>query len=67
MQRVISTFFHRMGVVLSFFTFIALLVVTANNSVDVFGPDILIPSAGCIFIYSMARFAGWIINCLIDK
>ena len=61
MQKVISDFFHRLGVIFSVITFVAFWLIMADSR----GPDILIMFSGCVFIYCMARFIGWMVNGLI--
>lgn len=66
MQEIISEFFHRLGVAFSIFTFIALWLVMAESAACDSISDILVPFLGCIFIYCIARFTGWVVNCLIS-
>ncbi|MXI59576.1 hypothetical protein GRW09_22905 [Escherichia coli] len=61
MQRSISEFFHRLGIIFSIFTFITFELIVSSDSKDAFLLDI----SGCFFIYCFARFIGWIISGLM--
>ena len=67
MQKVISDFFHRLGVIFSVIPFVAFWLIMADSSADIWGPDIIIMFSGCVFIYCMARFIGWMVNGLVRE
>lgn len=67
MRKIISEFFHRLGILISVLTFIAFSLCVHTDSPGLFWANILIPLAGSVFIYGFARLIGWVLNGLIKE
>lgn len=67
MKKVVSIFFHRIGVFFSFFVFIVFFLTLSCDLQKFLWQDILILLLGPLFIYVFSRFIGWVVNVIIKS
>lgn len=67
MRKIISEFFHRVGILLSVLAFIAFSLCVYADSPGLFWANVLIPLAGGVFIYGFVRFTAWVVSGLIKE
>ncbi len=67
LKKAHSSFFHRLGVIFSVFTFITFGLLLDGDSEGSLVSTIFISILFCVFIYCMSRFIGWCINSLVTE